>query len=418
MPVTADRMQAYDHSIGDVHEPERGVRPLTYNIFMMRLGRITLGTRKWWNYLFDHMHLLGYEEIERVCAGRRIPAFISQRLNPQHKAWINSRKNNSDAKRIGKAPTHGSRVTKALNVLRDAPPTQLGFATVVTDFAGSEADAIRQAETSAANLSSFVRRRFDHGVCVLFPEVDQKFARNVDSALIPRAGWKVVYDPDQRIHKIHFHGLIYVPGHSPSDVEKAFRTNKNGKRNRSYSGANQVRVIPVDEAPGYDDGTPDIEGVAGYSTKYHYRPPVMARMLEGFVSWLVVTDAVINNPKTTVVVGVRKGSKVHCDTCETYHSISDECDCPSILTPIPLGEFYGDQQAISETASDDSCDVFHADSQPVVPLFTKEIILNSVRLSYCKGFPKEVRKKFNKQIKSALIWGHPLLQNFLIPRGP
>lgn len=160
-------------------------------------------------------------------------------------------------------------------------------------------------------------------MCVLFPEVDQKVAKNVDTALIPRVGWKVVYDPDQRIYKIHFHGLIYVPGFSPSGIEEAFRINKNGKRNRSYSGANQVRVIPVDEAPGYDDGTPDVEGVAGYSTKYQCRPPVMARMLEGFVSWLVVTYAIINNPKTTVVVGARKGIKVKCEACDTYHNVAN-----------------------------------------------------------------------------------------------
>lgn len=73
MHVTAARMQAYDHSIGDVHEPEHGVRPLQYNIINMRLGQITLGSRKWWNFLFDTMHMLGYEEVKQICAGRRIP---------------------------------------------------------------------------------------------------------------------------------------------------------------------------------------------------------------------------------------------------------------------------------------------------------------------------------------------------------
>lgn len=256
--------------------------------------------------MFDHMHLQGYEEVERICAGRRIPPFIAKRLDPQHKAWINSKKNNADVKRIGKAPIHSARMSKGLNVLRDAPPSQLGFITVVTEFAGSEADAIRQAVTSAFNLSSFIRRRFDHAVCVLCPEVDQKVAKIVDAALLPQVGWKVLFDPEQRIHKIHFHGLIYVPGHSPADVEAAFKLNRNGKRNLGYSGANQVRVISVEEAPGCDDRTPDIDRVAGYTTKYHFRPPVMARILEGFISWLVVTDAIINDPKATVVVGVQR----------------------------------------------------------------------------------------------------------------
>jgi hypothetical protein len=133
--------------------------------------------------LFDHMHLLGYEEVERICAWRRIPPFIAKRLDPQHKAWINSKKNNADVKRIGKAPIHSARMCKGLNVLQDAPPSQLGFITVVTEFAGSEADAIRQAVTSAFNLSSFIRRRFDHAVCVLCPEVDQKVAKIVDAGI-------------------------------------------------------------------------------------------------------------------------------------------------------------------------------------------------------------------------------------------
>lgn len=418
MPVTAARMQTYDHSVGDVHEPERGIRPLEYNIINMRLGKLTMGTRKWWNAFFDVMHLLGYDDIERICLGRRIPAFIAKRLDPQHKAWINSAKNNSDVKRIGKPPSHNSRIRTGLNVLRDAPPSQLGFITVVADFAGTEADAIRWAETNAISMSSFIRRRFDHAVCVLLPEIDLKVAKSVDDALLPRVGWKVVFDPEQRIYKIHFHGVIYVPGHSPSDIENAFRFNKNGKRNRSYSGANQVRVIPMNEAPGYDDGTADIDGVAGYCTKYHYRPPVMTRMLEGFISWLVVTSAVIDNPKATVVVGMRKGVQVLCKACETFHGIDEVCACPSILTPIVLEDFYGANPKEGECVYTDVCDQIQPMKQPTKAFSNRVSTLNSAWLSIWDYSHNIVRKKLSDLTSRQVTWGRPLFRYLLFPRGP
>ena len=194
-----------------------------------------------------------------------------------------------------------------MNVLMDAPLGQLGFATVVASFEGTEEEAIAEAEKQAKRLEQFIRRRFKDAVSLMFPEVDLKVAKDVNAALLPTVGWKLRFDPKQRIFKIHFHGLIYVPGYNPSDIEQAFKRTANGKRSRLYSGANQVRVIPVEEAPGFDDGTPDVEGDAGYSNKYVYNPPVKARMFEGLASWLIVIDAILKNSKTIVVTGVRAG---------------------------------------------------------------------------------------------------------------
>ncbi len=53
----------------------------------------------------------------------------------------------------------------------------------------------------------------------------------------------------------------------PTEIERAFKCTANGKRSRFYSGASQVRAIPVEAAPGFKDGTPDVEGISGYATK-------------------------------------------------------------------------------------------------------------------------------------------------------
>jgi hypothetical protein len=307
-----------------------------------------------------------------------------------------------------------------MKVLRGAPLSRTGFITVVASFEGSEEQAILAAEKEARRLDAFLRRRFDHPVCLLFPEIDQKVAKEVDAALIPKTKWKLEYDEKQRIFKIHFHGVIYVPGLSPDEIEQAFQTNQNGKRNKLYSGANQVRVIPVREAPGFDDGTPDIEGCCGYATKYHYNPPVKERMLEGFVSWLIVTDAIIQNPRSIVCVGIQSGIQKLCKACETYHEIDSSCACEPILQQDET--FYSDIPSLSNHVHDyevsdceqtnyPSCDL--ASSSP-----SRVFIFNSLSLSVWKRNAKWVKKKTLAFIEQASWIGPAVAQFFRKPQGP
>ncbi len=86
-------------------------------------------------------------------------------------------------------------------------------------------------------------------------------------------------------------------------------------------------LIPVEAAPGFKDGTPDVEGISGYATKHHYNPPVKERMLEGFVSWLLVADAIRNNSKTVAITGVRQGIKTRCPKCGCFQDQQGECSC-------------------------------------------------------------------------------------------
>lgn len=324
MAASVEKMHLNDHSIGENHVPSSPLHQLQYNIANMKLGRIELGVTKWWNFIMKVVHDLEYMDLDHVLQGRFLPQFVADRLTPEYREWARSRLERPEQARTGKGLQHNSRITRALEVLSGASLGQLGFATVVANFTGTEEEAIAAAEKEAKRLDQFIRRRFRDAVSLMFPEVDLKVAKDVNPSLLPHVGWTLKFDPQQRIFKIHFHGLIYVPGLSPAEIEQAFKRTANGKRSRLYSGANQVRVIPVAQVPGFDDGTPDAEGVVGYATKYVYNPPVKARMLEGFVSWLHVTDAILKNSRTIVVTGVRAGVRMVEEDNDVQVNVSKE----------------------------------------------------------------------------------------------
>ncbi len=422
MVASVEKMHRNDHSIGENHVPADPMFQMKYNIANMKMGRMELGHKKWWQRMSDVVSELDYPELEQVFKGRRLPSFVAERLNSEHQQWITSGQKYPDRKRIGKAPRFNRRIRRALAVFSKAPLGNIGFLTIVTSFKGTEAEAIAAAEADAVRLGAFIRRRFRHAVSLLFPEVDLKVASDVQSGLLPLVGWKLEYDPRQRIFKIHFHGLIYVPDHTPADIEAAFKINKNGKRNKFYSGSNQVRVIPVKEAPGFDDGTADVEGVAGYATKYIYNPPVKARMLEGFVSWLVVAHALLNNPKSIVVVGVQSGIKVRCDDCETYHGIDDGCMCEPIIQRD--NSFYdvdlcdGVETAPFASAIDEGLSITLSDEQPYAFPSTQDISLNSSAPSAWNV----LRNRAKKKLFSVFVYVGSLIGWWLIswakPQGP
>ncbi|WP_224826489.1 hypothetical protein [Cognatishimia sp. MH4019] len=420
MATKVEQMHSYDRSSGENHCPTNPARPLQYNLKNMAVGRLELGSEEWWKSMCDGLHQWHYPELQSVFKGRRLPQFVSDRLTTGHKTWIKSAQTHPDQKRVGSPPKHNLKARRAMEILRGAPLSRTGFITVVASFEGSEEQAILAAEKEAKRLDAFLRRRFDHPVCLLFPEIDQKVVEEVDGALIPKTNWKFEYDEKQRVFKVHFHGVIYVPGFRPNEIEQAFRRNRNGKRNKLYSGANQVRVIPVREAPGFNDGTPDIEGCCGYSTKYHYNPPVKERMLEGFVSWLIVTDAIIQNPKSIVCVGIQSGIQKFCKVCETYHQIDSWCACEPIMqqdqtfysdSPSPSRHVHDDEGSCCEQAQFTSCGC------PNAPPRTGSI-LNSLSLSDWKRYAKWAQKKTLAFIDQASWIGPAVAHFFRKPQGP
>ncbi|MEL7213690.1 MAG: hypothetical protein AAGK92_13590 [Pseudomonadota bacterium] len=424
MAVKTGHMHSYDWSDGEIHDPRNPMRPLVYNIANMTVGRIELGSREWWLKMCDALHHLDYPDLEPVFRGKRLPRFVSDRLESGYKAWVNSAKQHPHRNRCGTPPKHSKRVNELIEVLQQAPLDRLGFITAVECIEGTEQEAIQAAEDGARRLGSYIRRRFDHPVCLMFPEVDEKVLKDVDAALILKAKWKLEFDENQRVFKVHYHGVIYVPEHYPEDIEQAFRLCKNGKRNRRYSGANQVRVIAVEEAPGYDDETADIDGCCGYATKYHYKPPVKARMLEGFVNWLIVTDAIIRNPKTIVTVGVRYGIQTLCKRCETYHEIGSECSCSVSTDPVYTHDSFEEEsvdKALEEAFDRQETELSHSSEHPYdhTDMGPKVgIILNSESASIWNSAAKAVSKKLTRLVASLTAPALTLLRFFRKPQGP
>jgi hypothetical protein len=411
-------MHKNDRSVGENHVPSSPLFQLAYNIENMKIGRMKMGTKKWWKFIAAIIHQLEYADLDHVFNGRLLPQFIADRLDPGYRKWVMSRSKNRDQTRVGTAPKHNSRITRAMDILLNAPLDKLGFATIVASFEGTEKEAIKAAEKEARRLDQFIRRRFRHAVSLMFPESDIKIAKDVDAALLPNVGWKLRFDPKQRIFKIHFHGLIYVPGYCPSDIEKAFKRTANGKRSRLYSGAHQVRVIPVDQAPGMNDGTPDVDGVAGYATKYHYNPPVKTRMLEGFASWLTVTDAILKNPKTIVVTGVRAGIRSDEAGATSHDDKPLSCHEHNAQRDADAGVGNSEISELIVTPASKVVQVDIPDSLPPRVFSNVDYMLNSVSPSPWQHDQKRLQKKI---LEDARQRDAPCIQDRLHPacaRGP
>lgn len=91
-------------------------------------------------------------------------------------------------------------------------------------------------------------------------------ADDIADGLVVHSGWRTGIRGDRRVYKVHFHGMIYVPGMTQRQVERAFRFGRSGKRLKRYSGHNQVRAKEMNADA---NGAPDVEGIKGYATKFH-----------------------------------------------------------------------------------------------------------------------------------------------------
>lgn len=173
--------------------------------------------------------------------------------------------------------------------------------TVVTDIACSKEDALSLVQTTGNQLDRFIRRRFNDAVWLMFPEVNVKLARDIADGLVVHRDWRRGLSGDRLVYKVHFHGMIYTPGMSSRDLEQAFRFGRSGKRFRHFSGHNQVRAIDMRE--NLESG-PDVEGVSGYATKNHFKPPVASRMLEGAAEWVWLTYQILSDSRLVKIGGV------------------------------------------------------------------------------------------------------------------
>lgn len=337
----------YDISIGQTQEIEGLVRPLEFNIMNMRVGKHSVGTKKWWDQLFKALKKLGYRDLNDIEWSYGKPKFLRDRFSLLREQWAHSGKDNQKRKRRGKAPVFALRIKKIIDLLRQCPIERLSFVTVVCRFAKSKEEALEMVQEEGRRLEQFIRRRFDHAAFVMFPEVDLVMAKKTPVYLLPFKGWKDGIPDNQLIYKVHFHGVIHVPSMGSRKVEEAFRRTANNRRTKSYSGTNQVRSLPLKFEPGQGSMTPDVLGISGYATKKHYRPPVMMRMLEGFADWLWLTHKIYQDDSLIISGGATDGIWEYCGDCETYYRPGDGCECGPIHSIID--DFYDDDAQSNET---------------------------------------------------------------------
>jgi hypothetical protein len=180
---------------------------------------------------------------------------------------------------------------------------------------------VEKARTRArCAIQQFFHRRFPGHVALLFCEVDEKLARDVDAAIIPDNSWTRNVAQNRLVYVIHFHGVIFTPSVRVVDLADVFRFTPNGKLSKLFSGSRQVHVEWLDRV---DDGgrvVLDVRGVSGYSTKNHYRPAVDTHQLEGFPEWLFIHNQIVNDPKSVLISGLRE-VELHLGIRTTLHHI-------------------------------------------------------------------------------------------------
>ncbi len=269
-------------SYGPSMQVRSTIGPLAFNIANMRLAQHKIGTEAWWRSFWLQMTALGYRELEGLLSA---PEGASQlRAAIETKGHLST-----------------TRVKRASAKLLECPSQDVSFVTVITDIARTKEEALALLKSTGDQLDRFIRRRFPKAIWLMIPEVDTLLADDIADGLVVHSGWRTGLRGDRRVYKVHFHGMIYVPGMTQKQVERAFRFGRSGKRLKRYSGHNQVRAKEMNADA---NGAPDVEGIKGYATKCHYRPPVKSRMLEGAAEWVWLTYHILSDDKLIKIGGV------------------------------------------------------------------------------------------------------------------
>ena len=260
---------------------------------------------------------VGQEDIRRVAWQKRLGAVYRSIQGPEFvdvpfsngRPWFMGRKGQLQLElvagryQLGQARNSPGRyacshtVLAVLDVLRDYPVENIVFLTVVTAICLTKEEAIATVEKSSDALGRTIANRFDQPVWAMFPEVDLVLASKINEGLLPGPSQLRDVEENRLVYKVHFHGLFAAPDITPKFVEQAFKRTPSGKLCKNYAGANQVRAISVRPVEAEGRTVPDVEGVVGYSTKTHFRPPVESRMFEGFPEWVWIVDQIKQNPR-------------------------------------------------------------------------------------------------------------------------
>ncbi len=306
---------------------------LEWNIRNMRLSQHPKGSAAWIKSATSSALALGHPELEDIPIVRGKPAFLANAGNPIRKAWSKSERINFKRINHGYGKRFSKRVVRTMRLLEDCPIQNIGFITPVVAYATTKEEAYALARSAGTKLSRFIRNRFPHAIWLLFPEVDQVTVGSVADNILVDRGWKQGLSDKTLVYKVHFHGPIYVPGLDAQAIEAGFRCYRSGKRVSHYCGVNQVRVLPIRPDPDQTGSRPDIVGVSGYSTKKHYRPACVARMLEGYAEWMWLTHQIASDESLVQIGGVISGIHEYCAACDHYYTRGDDCRCEPVVGP-------------------------------------------------------------------------------------
>jgi len=403
----------------DQLSPDQTIRPLQYNARNRRLGKQRLGGNKWLAYIIDHMRDMDYAELRSIIGTTGspvIPEFISRR----QKQAVSLRKGASPtvsapSERPGCPQRLRDRAQGVADLIRDCDRRWTAAVTVNTSYALTKEQAIEAFYKDAKRLEQFIRRRFPDAIFVLEPEFDQKLVKDVQRDRYAKANWKLGLDPNQQIYTIHFHGVIYAPGLKPKQIGQMFKLTANGKRSRFYSGATQVRALPLYEETGTDD-KPDVYNFLLYAEKCHYRPPVMKRMLEGAAEWLWLTDKIQTDPQLIILGGTRKPIRIHCPTCNANFDINDSCNC--IANNVPKNNLVINDFVKSQVMPD-SDSILRINHYPN-PISSNiyPLSLNCICPTNETATKKQVNKKYGVLVKPILRLTRKIWHFFAPVRGP
>ena len=295
-----------------------------YSCMNVRVGHYPIGSPAWRSELMKMYDTMGFKPAHET--GQR-PRKNTKKSNytalDQERISRNGckRKQGPRRSKLKLAP----RVFRAIDLLETCPPEFLFFITVVSAFARSVDEAKKLVEVEGLKLNRYMRRRFAHAKWLLFCEIDGVLAKNVAADILPNPRWKEGLADNEMLFKVHYHGIGYIPGKTSDEVEAAFKKTESGKISKMYRGNKQVRVLPVRIVDDSGKKKPDVQGVAGYATKGHFRPPVKPRMLEGLPEWIDLTQFIANDPKHTLIGGFNEDTFDYCFKCQSYVPMDHIC---------------------------------------------------------------------------------------------
>jgi hypothetical protein len=287
--------------------PRKRVESLEYNIRNMSAARHQIGICQWWAQLTRHLIEMDFPELENLPFVRRKPWFVANAERRSKKKRMEAASSDLGNQLWGSASGYSARVDRMLDLLHTCPIEHTSFVTAVCAIGMSTEQALALVKSEGAKLDRFIRNRFPNAIWLMFPEIDVVLAEHIELGLLPDRKWRIGVNGKTLVYKVHFHGIIYAHGITPADVESSFKYYRSGKRVKCFSGANQIRSIPLYDDPGTEEIKPDVYGVAGYSTKMHFRPPVPHRPLEGFAEWCWVNSMVSSDDSLIRIGGVRAG---------------------------------------------------------------------------------------------------------------